>query len=161
MGSARNDYTSFYLQGVPAIHFFTGSHSDYHKPSDDEEKVNYDGMLKIARFIESLVSTLNDDGKLVFTKTEEANAEDAPRFKVTLGVVLDDMYDGKGMRIDGVTEGKPGANAGLKVGTRRRSSAVLEVSDMMGYMKGLAQFNKGDTTTVVRAIRGGKEVEAE
>ncbi|MBL0129462.1 MAG: M28 family peptidase [Flavobacteriales bacterium] len=159
-GIGPSDHTSFYLQGVPAIHFFTGSHSDYHKPSDDEEKVNYDGMLKIARFIESLVATLNDDGKLVFTKTEEANAEDAPRFKVTLGVVPDYMYDGKGMRIDGITEGKPAANAGLKVGDVVVKLGALDVTDMMSYMKGLAQFEKGETTTV-RVLRDGKEVDTE
>jgi hypothetical protein len=61
----------------------------------------------------SLITSLNDDGKLTFTKTEEVNTENTPRFKVTLGVVPDYLYDGKGMRIDGVTDGKPAANAGL------------------------------------------------
>jgi Zn-dependent M28 family amino/carboxypeptidase len=52
-GIGPSDHTSFYLQGIPAIHFFTGTHADYHKPSDDEEKINYDGMLRITRYIES------------------------------------------------------------------------------------------------------------
>jgi Zn-dependent M28 family amino/carboxypeptidase len=43
---------------VPAIHFFTGTHADYHKPSDDEEKINYDGMFRITRYIESLITSL-------------------------------------------------------------------------------------------------------
>ena len=159
-GVGPSDHTSFYLQGVPAIHFFTGSHADYHKPSDDEEKVNYDGMLRVTRFIESLVTTLNDDGKLVFAKTEEANAEDAPRFKVTLGVVPDYLYDGKGMRIDGITEGKPASKAGLLVGDVVVKLGVIEVSDMMSYMKALAAFEKGDTAPV-KVLRAGKEVEAQ
>lgn len=159
-GIGPSDHTSFYLQGVPAIHFFTGSHADYHKPTDDEEKVNYDGMLRITRYIESLITTLNDDPKLAFTKTEEANAEEAPRFKVTLGVVPDYLYDGKGMRIDGITEGKPAANAGLKVGDVVVKLGAIEVGDMMSYMKALAAFEKGQTAPV-KVLREGKEVDAQ
>ncbi|MBK9176331.1 MAG: M28 family peptidase [Flavobacteriales bacterium] len=158
-GIGPSDHTSFYLQGVPAIHFFTGTHADYHKPTDDEEKVNYPGMLRATRFIESLITTLNDDGKLAFTKTEEVNTEDTPRFKVTLGVVPDYMFDGKGMRIDGITEGKPAANAGLRVGDVVVKLGTIDVNDMMGYMKALAQFNKGDTAKV-KVLRAGVEVEA-
>ena len=156
-GIGPSDHTSFYLQGVPAIHFFTGTHADYHKPSDDEEKINYDGMFRITRYIESLITSLNDDGKLPFTKTEEVNTENTPRFKVTLGVVPDYMYDGKGMRIDGVTEGKPAANAGLRKGDVVTAIGALTVTDMMGYMKALGQFNKGDTAPV-KVMREGKEV---
>jgi len=159
-GIGPSDHTSFYLQGVPAIHFFTGTHADYHKPTDDEEKVNYDGMLRVARHIESLIATLNDDGKLPFTKTEEVNTQDTPRFKVTLGVVPDYLFDGKGMRIDGLTDGKPAANAGLKVGDVVVKLGAIDVADMMGYMKALAQFNKGDTAKV-KVLRAGKEVETD
>ena len=157
-GIGPSDHTSFYLQGIPAIHFFTGTHADYHKPSDDVEKVNFDGMLRVTRYIEALISSLNDDGKLAFTKTEEVNTENTPRFKVTLGVVPDYLYDGKGMRIDGITEGKPAAAAGLKVGDVVVKLGAIEVTDMMAYMKGLAQFNKGDTAPI-KVLREGKEVE--
>jgi aminopeptidase YwaD len=157
-GIGPSDHTSFYLQNIPAIHFFSGTHADYHKPSDDEEKVNYDGMLRVVRFIESLVTTLNDDGKLAFTKTKEVNTEDAPRFKVTLGVVPDYMYDGKGMRIDGVTDGKPAAKAGLQPGDVVTGIGAGEVTDMMSYMKALGAFNKGDTAPV-KVLRQGKEME--
>ncbi|MFN3875935.1 MAG: M28 family peptidase, partial [Flavobacteriales bacterium] len=54
-GIGPSDHTSFYLQGIPAIHFFTGTHADYHKPTDDEDKINYPGMLRVARFIEALI----------------------------------------------------------------------------------------------------------
>ncbi len=157
-GIGPSDHTSFYLQGIPAIHFFSGTHADYHKPSDDEDKINYDGMLRTVRFIESLVTTLNDDGKLAFTKTKEVNTEDAPRFKVTLGVVPDYMYDGKGMRIDGVTDGKPAAKAGLQPGDVVTGIGANEVTDMMSYMKALGAFNKGDSAPV-KVMRQGKEME--
>ncbi|MBK8500143.1 MAG: M28 family peptidase [Flavobacteriales bacterium] len=159
-GVGPSDHTSFYLQGVPAIHFFTGTHADYHKPSDDEDKINYEGMLRITRFIESMLTRLDSKPKLPFTKTEEANKEDAPRFKVTLGVVPDYMFDGKGMRIDGLTEGKPAANAGLKVGDVVVKLGSLEITDMMSYMKALAVFNKGDTAKV-KVMRDGQALEAD
>ncbi len=159
-GIGPSDHTSFYLQEVPAIHFFTGTHADYHKPSDDEEKINYDGMLRITRYIESLITTLNDDGRIAFTKTEDVSTENTPRFKVTLGVVPDYMYDGRGMRIDGVSEGKPAANAGLRKGDVVVAIGALQVTDMMSYMKALGQFNKGDRTAV-KVLRDGSEQEVE
>jgi hypothetical protein len=89
------------------------------------------------------------------------NTENTPRFKVTLGVVPDYMYDGKGMRIDGVTEGKP---AGQRRAAQGRcgacASARWTCTDMMGYMKALGQFNKGDTAPV-KILREGKEVMVE
>ena len=115
-------------------------------------------MLRIERFLSSLIVKLNARGKLPFTKTEEANKEDAPRFKVTLGVVPDYMFDGKGMRIDGVTDGKPAANAGLVKGDVVVRIGPAEITDMMSYMKALALFNKGDTAKV-KVMREGKEVE--
>ena len=157
-GIGPSDHTSFYLQGIPAIHFFSGTHADYHKPSDDEDKVNYDGMLRTVRFIESLITALNDDGKLVFTKTQDVDTASAPRFKVTLGVVPDYMYDGKGMRIDGLTDGKPAAKAGLQVGDIVVGIGSNEVTDMMSYMKALGAFNKGDTAPV-KILRQGQPLE--
>ncbi|MCB0795284.1 MAG: M28 family peptidase [Flavobacteriales bacterium] len=159
-GIGPSDHTSFYLKEVPAIHYFTGSHEDYHKPSDDEEKVNYEGMLRITRHIEALMSSLNDDGKLTFTRTQDADSASTPRFKVTLGVVPDYMYDGQGMRIDGITEGKPAAAAGLKVGDVVVRMGDVPVTDMMSYMRGLGQFNKGDKAKVL-VRREGEEVETE
>lgn len=156
-GIGPSDHTSFYLKDVPAIHFFTGSHGDYHKPGDDVEKVNFNGMLDITRFIESLITSLNDDPKLTFTKTQEADSTETPRFKVTMGVVPDYMYDGKGLRVDGVTEGKPAAAAGLKANDIVVKLGPQDVTDMMSYMKALGLFNKGETTQVT-VLRDGKPV---
>ena len=95
---------------------------------------------------------------MAFTKTEDVNTENTPRFKVTLGVVPDYLYDGRGMRIDGITEGRPAAEAGLKVGDVVVKLGAIEVTDMMAYMKGLSQFEKGDTAPV-KVLRDGKELE--
>ena len=59
-GVGPSDHTSFYLQDLPVLHFFTGQHSDYHKPSDDAEKLNYDGMVKVAEMIERIATSLDE-----------------------------------------------------------------------------------------------------
>lgn len=156
-GIGSSDHTSFYLQDIPAIHFFTGTHENYHRPGDTWEKLNYPGMLRVTRFIEDLMQRLDARGKLAFTKTDEENATVTPRFKVTLGVVPDYMYSGSGMRIDGVTEGKPAAAAGLRKGDVVLGMGSVEVTDMMAYMKALGQFEKGQTAAV-KVLRDGKEV---
>jgi aminopeptidase YwaD len=156
-GIGPSDHTSFYLKDIPALHFFSGTHGDYHKPSDDEHLINYEGLEKIYIFIKDLVHRLDDKGKLDFVKTKDESNDDAPRFKVTLGVIPDYAYDGKGMRIDGITEGKPAANAGLKQGDIVIQLGDVNVVDMMSYMKALGQFKKGETTKV-KVMRDKEEL---
>lgn len=156
-GVGPSDHTSFYLKDIPVLHFFTGQHEDYHKPSDDVDKVNFDGMNKIGSYIFDIISELDDDGELVFTKTKDADKSNAPRFSVTLGVVPDYLFDGKGMRIAGVKEDRPAAKAKLLEGDIVIKMGDIDVVDMMSYMKGLAAFKKGDKTTVV-VKRGDKEL---
>lgn len=146
-GIGPSDHTSFYLADIPVLHFFTGQHEDYHKPGDDAEKLNYEGMEKISNFIYSIITDLDDAGKLPFKKTKN-ESESVPDFKVTLGVVPDYLYNGKGMRIDGVSEDKPAQKAGLQKGDVVVQLGVHPTKDMMSYMKALSKFEKGDTTTV-------------
>ena len=136
------------MKDIPVLHFFSGTHSDYHKPSDDENLINYPGEVAIMNYIVQLVQRLDDKGKLNFIKTKEDTNEDAPRFKVTLGVVPDYGFDGAGMRIDGVSENKPAAKAGLKAGDIVIQIGEEKVVDMMSYMKALGKFSKGDTVHV-------------
>ena len=159
-GVSPSDNTSFYLSNIPAVHIFSGTHSDYHKPSDDENLINYKGEAQIIRFMVELISQLNDKPKLAFVKTNDSNNDDAPRFKVTLGVVPDYAYEGAGMRIDGVTDGKPAAKAGLLKGDVVIQLGDVKVVDMMSYMKALSKFKKGETTKV-KVQRGKEEKEAD
>ena len=155
-GVGPSDHTSFYLDSVPVLHFFSGTHSDYHKPSDDEPLINYDGEVAIMQIMETIIARLNDKPKLVFSKTQDDSSQDVPRFKVTLGVVPDYAFEGEGMRIDGVTEGKPAAKAGLLKGDTVIQLGEHKVTDMMSYMKALGKFSKGETTKV--KVQRGKEV---
>ena len=142
-GVGPSDHTSFYLQDLPVLHFFTGQHEDYHKPSDDSELINYDGLLLVVKYIDRLVSQLDTEPKLAFTKTKDSNG-DSPRFTVSLGVVPDYLYDGKGMRIDGVSEDKPAQAAGLMKGDVVLQMGDSTIVDMMSYMRALSAFQKGD-----------------
>lgn len=147
-GVGPSDHTSFYLQDIPVLHFFTGQHEDYHKPTDDSDKLNYEGMEMITSYIVQLVGELDDDPKLTFRKTKN-ESEEVPRFKVAMGVIPDYLYDGKGMRIDGVSEDKPAQKAGLQKGDVVVQMGDSTVTDMMSYMRALSTFEKGDTTTVL------------
>ena len=154
-GVGPSDHTSFYLNDIPVLHFFTGQHEDYHKPSDDYDKINFEGMNIISNYIFDIISDLNDNEKLSFTKTIN-ESEEVPRFKVALGVVPDYLFDGEGMRIDGVTENRPAQIAGLLKGDVVIKIGEYDVKDMMGYMKALSKFEKGNTTTVSINRKGDK-----
>jgi len=158
-GVGPSDHTSFYLADMPVLHFFTGQHDDYHRPGDDTDKLNYKGMEDITQYILAIITDLNDSPKLTFAKTKN-ESEEVPEFKVTLGVVPDYLYDGKGMRIDGVSEEKPAKLAGMTKGDIVIKVGEFEITDMMSYMKTLSEFEKGSKTTVV-ILRDGEEVELE
>ena len=147
-GVGPSDHTSFYINDIPVLHFFTGQHSDYHKPSDDADKVNFDGVKEISDYIFSIISDLNDDKKLVFRKTKN-ETEEVPSFKVSLGVMPDYMFNKGGMRIDAVTQDRPAYKAGLIKGDIVIKLGEYNVEDMMGYMKALSKFKSGDSTSVV------------
>ena len=153
-GVGPSDHTSSYLIDIPVLHFFTGQHEDYHKPGDDSEKLNYEGMNLISNYIYTIISDLDDNGKLAFRKTKN-ESEETPRFKVGLGVVPDYLYDGKGMRIDGTREETPAYSAGLKKGDIVIKLGDSTVTDMMSYMRALSVFDKGDEAAI--SIKRGEE----
>jgi len=156
-GVGPSDHTSFYLADLPVLHFFTGQHTDYHKPADDAELINFKGLYDVSDFIIALIEKLDDSGKLTFTKTkDEQQGRQAARFKVSLGVMPDYVYQGEGMRIDGVLDGRAAAEAGFEKGDIIIRIGDTEVKDIYGYMEGLSKFKAGDQTIVV--VKRGEEV---
>ena len=156
-GVGPSDHTSFYLIDVPVLHFFTGQHEDYHKPSDDADKLNYEGMNLISDYIFEIISDLNDNGELTFRKTKN-ESEETPRFKVGLGVVPDYLFDGEGMRIDGTREDTPAFNAGIIKGDIVVKLGDSTVTDMMSYMRALSVFDNGDEAEIT-IMREGEKIE--
>ncbi len=156
-GVGPSDHTSFYLKGYPVLHFFTGQHEDYHKPTDDADKINYEGMVMVLTYTEKVISSLNGEGKLAYQKTIDEESLKAPKYSVTLGVVPDYLYDGKGMRIDGTSPRKTAEKAGIIAGDIVIKMGDIDVPDMMGYMKALSEFKKGDKVNVL-ILRDGEEI---
>ncbi len=138
-GMGPSDHTSFYLQDVPVLHFFTGQHKDYHKPTDDTEFINFEGIEMVADYIESIVINLNGYDSIPFRKTKDKSNKKMS-FKVTLGVMPDYLFDGTGMRIEGVKENRPAFNAGIEKGDIVIKMGDFEVKDMADYMECLGKF---------------------
>ncbi len=148
-GTGPSDHTSFYRKDIPVLFYFTGLHTDYHKPSDDADKINYNGIASILQHITGLVESLNNSSKLSFLKTRETQTTTSARFSVTMGVMPDYTYSGTGLRADGVSEGKPAQKAGLKAGDIILQIGDYKITSMETYMQTLGKFKKGDKTKVI------------
>jgi len=147
-GSGPSDHASFYRKDIPVLFFFTGSHSDYHKVSDDFEKINYDGEADIVKYIYNIVAATDQKGKLDFTKTAEPAMGKNNKFTVSLGVIPDYGFGDTGVRIDGVSGGKLAEKIGLQVGDVLLQLGEYKFTDVMSYMQTLGKFKKGDKTTL-------------
>ncbi|MFI5204224.1 MAG: M20/M25/M40 family metallo-hydrolase [Flavobacteriales bacterium] len=154
-GVGPSDQTSFYLKNIPVLHFFTGQHSDYHKPSDDVEKVNFKGEVMVLDYILQTIYEIDKLPKLKFLQTKTTMVNTGKR-KATMGVMPDYSFEGKGMRIDGVTEGKPAFKAGMLAGDVVIKVGETTVGNMMDYMKALSKINPGDLVPVI-VNRDGEE----
>ncbi len=146
-GNGPSDHASFYLENIPVVHFFTGQHDDYHKPSDDEEKINYSGMKVSLDAIQQFIAINNKAKKLPFTKTKDQTAG-RMKFKVSLGVMPDYTWSGKGMRIDGASDGKPAQKAGLQKGDVITKVGTFSINSIEDYMNALGKLEPGTAINV-------------
>ncbi|WP_247237466.1 M20/M25/M40 family metallo-hydrolase [Telluribacter sp. SYSU D00476] len=155
-GVGASDHTSFYLKGIPVLFFFTGVHSDYHKPTDDTDKINIDGTVRVVRLIANLITKVEEDtAEPQFTPAGNPHSGmTQSSFKVTLGVMPDYAYSGKGLKIDGVLENRPAQTAGIQAGDVVVRMGEYPVQDIQDYMKALGKFEKGQTAEV-EVQRGG------
>ncbi len=156
-GTGPSDHTSFYVKDIPVLFFFTGSHLDYHKPSDDAPKINFNGIVSIVNYIKGIIRSTDTKEKIAFTKTREVHSGMASSFKVTLGVLLDYTFEGPGVYIDAVTEDRPGAKAGMLAKDIVLQLGEHPIADVQGYMKALGKFEKGQTVQA-KVKRGDKEL---
>jgi Peptidase family M28/PDZ domain len=147
-GMGPSDHSSFYLKNIPVLHFFTGPHGDYHKPSDDWDKINYKGEVEILNFIIALIESLDSQPKLTFLPTKNKSLGSARDFKVTMGIMPSYTSSEEGLRIDGVSEGKPAQRAGLKSGDVILQVGELKIKNIQDYMDALGKFEKGQTVIV-------------
>jgi aminopeptidase YwaD len=158
-GTGPSDHTSFYLKNIPVLFFFTGIHPDYHKPTDQADKINYPGELQVIKMIFAIAQKMDGLNKPVFTKTRDKQFGMTPAFNVTLGIMPDYSFPGSGLRIDAISEGRPAEKAGLKTGDVITRLGDYSVISLQTYMDALSKFNRGDQTTVV-FLRGNEEMKA-
>jgi hypothetical protein len=147
-GTGSSDHTSFYFKNIPVLHYFTGQHKDYHMPSDDENLINYNGMYEVYGVVMKMIKAVNKTKQFPFTPTKQ---EETTRmsFKVSLGIMPDYIYDGIGLRVDGVNLGKPGEKAGMLKGDIIIKMGDKTINNIQDYMKALGTFDKGQTIPVV------------
>ncbi len=156
-GSGPSDHATFYRANMPVLFFFTGSHPDYHKATDDWDKINYDGERQIVQYIYRLIETIDTKGKLAFAKTTESQM-DRSTFTVSLGVIPDYGFSGTGVRIDGVSPGKIAEKIGLQTGDILLQLGDYKFVDVQSYMQTLNKFKKGNLTKLIIKRSGNEKV---
>ena len=156
-GSGPSDHASFYRAGIPVQFFFTGSHPDYHKASDDADKINYEATAQIVTLAYQMMGITDSLPKLDFIITTEPQMGRSTKFTVSLGVIPDYGYSGTGMRIDGVSPGKLAEKLGLQAGDVLLQLGDYKFVDVNSYMQTLSKFKKGDQTEL-RIKRGTEEI---
>jgi Zn-dependent M28 family amino/carboxypeptidase len=156
-GSGPSDHASFYRAGIPVQFFFTGSHPDYHKATDDADKINYEATANIVTLAYQMIGITDSLPKLDFIKTTDPQMGRSTKFTVSLGVIPDYGYSGTGMRIDGVSPGKLAEKLGLKAGDILLQLGDYKFVDVNSYMQTLSKFKKGDQT-MLRIKRGVEEI---
>lgn len=159
-GSGPSDHASFYRKDMPVLFMFTGSHADYHKATDDWDKIQYEGEREIIRLVYKIIEQADTKGKLLFTKTKEPQMGRSKRFTVSLGVIPDYGFSGTGMRIDGVSPGKLAEKKGLQAGDILLQLGDYKFIDVNSYMQSLSKFKKGDKT-ILTIKRGSEEKKIE
>jgi len=146
------DVTSFYPKNVPVLNFFTGAHEDYHRPTDTAEKINYDGLERIAKFSQGIVLDLAQSGERpdlakVERTTQEAGGRETLR--AYLGTIPDYTTDVKGVKLSGVRGASPAEKAGLKSGDVIVEFAGQKIANIYDYTYALDAVKIGQPVEIV------------
>ncbi len=157
-GTGASDHTSFYNKQIPVLHYFTDTHADYHRPSDDPEYINASGQDRVLEHVKRVVISLQTVSKdrLSYSEAPQTRSRDMTLSGVTMGVTPDYGYSGKGMRITGISSGGPAERAGLKSGDVIIRLADTGLEDIYSYMNVLNTLEEGQQTTVT-VLRDGRE----
>ena len=158
---SRSDHYNFYKKDIPVLFFFTGIHPDYHTATDDEDKINYDGMMEISKVVEPIIAEFaNVEERLVFETMEEEEQEkmqSPSKMKVTLGIMPDYAFDDKGVKADSVIDNRPGQKAGMIDGDIVIKIKDFDIVDMYKYMEALSKIESGAKTQIT-VLRDKEEI---
>jgi len=157
-GFGPSDHSSFYGKQIPVLFFFTGTHPDYHRPSDDADKINFDGEAKVVNYVYDVTSTIvNKNTKPDYVNVPRKEGENIGSWKVYVGTIPDYSANTEGFKISGVSEGGPAQKGGLKGGDIMVKFGDKKITNIYDYVYALKEFVPGDEVDVV-VLREGKEM---
>ena len=155
-GFGASDQQSFYSKNVPVLFFFTGTHSDYHTPTDTADKINASGEAKVLALVADCVERIaNSPDRPGFEKINVPSPGGSPGFRVYFGSVPDYAAQVEGVQLNGVREGSPAAKAGLKPGDIIIKFGDTTVKSVQDYTIALGNYKPGDMVDVV--VKRGSE----
>ncbi len=157
-GFGPSDHSSFYGKKIPVLFFFTGTHTDYHKPSDDADKINSSGQEKVLRYIYDVaLSIANSTNKPDYVSVERKDTGRMGGSRVYVGTVPDFAGDVDGYKLGGVTDGSPAAKAGLLAGDIITQFGDKKISNIYDFTYAIGNYVPGDKVKVV-VKRADKEL---
>lgn len=158
-GTGASDHTSFYNEEIPVLHYFTDTHADYHRPSDDTEYINSEGEQVVLQHLVNVIKQLNvvDSEEFAFTEAPETQNRDMTLNGVTLGVTPDYGFEGEGMRITGVRSGGAADRAGLQDGDTITALDGQSIGDIYDYMEILNNLQEGSQVSITVERDGSEE----
>lgn len=158
-GFGPSDHSSFYAKQIPVLFFFTGSHEDYHKPSDTAEKINYEGQAQIVGFVAEIARAIDRaDARPSYVLARSSTpAGRSTGFRVYIGTVPNYAESNDGMLLDAVREDSPAAKAGLKAGDKIVRLAGREIRNVYDYTYALGEM-KPDEEYEVEVVRGSERL---
>jgi hypothetical protein len=160
-GYGASDHSPFYGAGVPVLHFFTGTHEDYHKPSDDTDKINAEGGVRVADLVARMAEEVADRPARLTYKNAPAPAPagDLRAAGASLGTIPDDAGDGRpGVLVGGVRPGSAAEKAGIQRGDLLVELAGTPLRDIHDFMYVLRGAKPGQESTAV-VLRGEQRIE--
>jgi hypothetical protein len=154
-GFGPSDHSSFYGKKIPVLFLFTGTHDDYHKPSDTADKINYEGLEDVTSFVADLVKTIDQNPHRPAYAVAKSSGMAGGRsgFNISLGTVPSYTDSTDGMALDGVRDNSPAAKAGLKPGDKIVKLAGKDIRNVMDYTYVLGEMKAGEEYEVV-VMRG-------
>jgi aminopeptidase YwaD len=158
-GFGPSDQSSFYGKKIPVYFFFTDLHSDYHRPSDTWEKLNYDGMEKVVRFVENVALDVDQEAvkpKYIAVEMPKTSGNAGRNYRVYMGTIPDFGEQVEGMKLSGVREGSPAAKAGLQAGDIIIKFGKVDVKNLYDFTYALGEHKPGDDVEVV--VKRGKDL---
>jgi len=157
-GYGPSDHSSFYARRVPVLFFFTGTHEDYHKPSDTADRINYDGEAQVLQFVSDLVHRLqSSDARPTYAQAKSETNTRSATFRVSLGTMPSYAETSDGLLLEGVRDGSPAAAAGLKAGDKIVKLAGRDIRNVYDYTQALSEMKAG-TEYDLEILRDGRRL---